>query len=301
MRIADMKTSFLVSVVAGAHCVAIGSAVLIQGCGTTRGPITMPTETPMPPTIATERVVATPVENEIEPEAAVLAPEVKKWTTGKTTTYVIGKGDSLSKIAARYGVTVAEIMTLNNMSNPDKIQSGQKLVLPGEINLENPVIKTTSKKVTTPAAPAGSNAYTVQPGDCLSVIAAKAGVTTKALREANGIKGDNIMVGQSLVIPGGNVIPRTPKAPVVPKNTAVVPEVSLPDVHIVDELPLADLEPENATVPSAAVSLYTVKAGDDILSVVSEHNVSIAELRRVNRLSSDLLVPGQKLVIPTQD
>ena len=119
----------------------------------------MPTERPMPPSITDELPQDIPPVTDVEPAGGTTLPVVKKWTVDKTTTYVIGKGDSLSRIASRYGLTVAEIMTLNNISTPDKIQSGQKLLLPGTINLENPIIKKTStRKATTPKIAAGSNA-----------------------------------------------------------------------------------------------------------------------------------------------
>ncbi len=231
-------------------------------------------------------------------------PEAKTWPVEETTTYVVAKGDTLSQIASRYGVTVAEVMTLNGIGNPNAIRIGQKLVLPGKIDVNKPV------KPTAPASrqpvkklPAGSNAYVVQPGDCLSVIASKADVTTKALREANNLKGDTIFVGQTLAIPGGKPIAikptKAPTKPVVDEPPAGFSVPTLPGT-IEEALPIADLPPEMPTSIESA-TVYTVRAGDDILTVVSEHNVSIADLRRINRLASDLLVPGQKLVIPTQD
>ena len=307
-----MKTSFLVSAVVAAHCVAVGSAFLIQGCGTTRGPVTLPTETPMPPAIEEEIVEADIPVAPVKP--APVVPEAKSWPVEATTTYIVAKGDTLSQIARRYGITVAEVMTLNGIGNPDSIRIGQKLVLPGNVDINKsvkPAVATPKKPAK--KLPAGANAYVVQPGDCLSVIASKAGVTTKALRDANNLKGDTIFVGQTLAIPGGKKISTKPDAtsPVKPAAPPVAPAPSLPmvqeapagfDVPELPEaaLPVADLPPELPT-PTASATVYTVRAGDDILTVASEHNVSIADLRRVNRLASDLLVPGQKLVIPTQD
>ena len=302
-----MKTSFLVSAVVGAHCVAVGSALLIQGCGTTRGPVSMPEEGPMPPSGVTETYtppVAEPVVETPQP-APILVPQAKTWEGDEFTTYVVGKGDTLSHIAKRYGVSIAEIMTLNNIADPNKVRLGQKLMLPGKIDVSKPAkpAKKPAKRARR-ALPAGSNTYVVQPGDCLSVIAAKAGVKTKALKEANGMSDDKIFVGQTLAIPGGKPI-ATPaantkpavKPPVQKPAPAVAPT---PVTAIEEELPMVDLEPEQPE-PSSSATMYAVQAGDDILTVASEHNVSIADLRRVNRLSSDLLVPGQKLVIPTQD
>ena len=44
--------------------------------------------------------------------------------------YAIERGDSLEKIAKSYGTTTAELQKLNNISDPNKVQIGQKIVLP---------------------------------------------------------------------------------------------------------------------------------------------------------------------------
>ncbi|MCY8307070.1 LysM peptidoglycan-binding domain-containing protein, partial [Bacillus spizizenii] len=48
-------------------------------------------------------------------------------TTYSTTTYTVKSGDNLGSIAQRFGMTLSEIQSLNNISNPDKIQVGQVL------------------------------------------------------------------------------------------------------------------------------------------------------------------------------
>ena len=45
----------------------------------------------------------------------------------KTIVYTVKKGDSLSKIANAYGVTVASIVNENKISNPNLIKIGQVL------------------------------------------------------------------------------------------------------------------------------------------------------------------------------
>lgn len=49
--------------------------------------------------------------------------------TGQTT-YVVKPGDTLYKIAARYGVTVSAIVAANNIANPNLILVGQVLIIP---------------------------------------------------------------------------------------------------------------------------------------------------------------------------
>lgn len=230
---------------------------------------------------------------------------MKTWKNDDITSYVVGKGDTMSGIAHRYGLTVAEIMALNSVATPDKIRIGQKLVLPGKFDVSKPVKSSGTSPVTAPV-PAGSNVYVVQSGDCLSVIAHKAGVTTKAIREANNLKGDVIYVGKKLVIPGGKKITvnRNTAAPApTPIRTAPADEISIPvtpPTIINEDIPLPDLAPE-LPVSGGEVQYYTVKPGQTILDVVSEFNVSIADLRSANNLPNDILNPGQKLIIPTKE
>ncbi len=97
--------------------------------------------------------------------------------------YVVQPGDTLFSIARRFGVDMQELARLNNITDPSTIYVGQRLILPQG------------------AVPA-QQLYQVQPGDTLSAIAQRFGVSLQALMEANGITNpDEIYVGQILRIP----------------------------------------------------------------------------------------------------
>ena len=49
---------------------------------------------------------------------------------GPCIVYTIQRGDTLSKIAARYGTTVAVLVELNNIPNKNRIYAGHKLLIP---------------------------------------------------------------------------------------------------------------------------------------------------------------------------
>lgn len=49
---------------------------------------------------------------------------------GPCIVYTIQRGDTLSKIAARYGTTVQTLMELNNLANKRHIYAGHKLLIP---------------------------------------------------------------------------------------------------------------------------------------------------------------------------
>ena len=108
------------------------------------------------------------------------------------TTYTVQRGDNLTEIAARFGTTVAELVRLNNIADPNLIYPGQVLVI-------------RESGGSTP--PSGTTTYTVQRGDTLSEIAERFGTTVSALVMANNIADrDRIYPGQVLVIPAGGCV-----------------------------------------------------------------------------------------------
>ncbi len=296
-----MQKSRVVGLVTGAHVVAFGGLLLSQGCGTTRAPLPRDDEFVMPPTQEQEVVRPVPVEPTRRP--APIPPRVEPRPVTpptETTTYTVAPGDVLSVIASRYDVTVQEIMRINNISNPDMIRVGQRLELPGKIDVDQPREVTPRRETAPRADVARGDRYVVKAGDSLSVIAHRYGVTQQALMRANNISNpDRIQVGQELVIPEGGR--RTPpvavEAPTVtpPEPVRAAPPVTLPRVE--DEESGATMLPPSPSAPSGAQT-YTVEIGDDLISVASEFNVSIVDLRKANNLDSDILVPGHVLIIP---
>ena len=312
-----MRTEMKKLFVAGAF---VGSALLIQGGGTTMAPVELPSEPrPMPPPAGVKPrkpLCPPPGAPGSVPQVTVVKvvpPPVVKPAVVKTTDYVISKGDTLSGIAHRYGVSYADIMDLNKITNPNKIFVGQKIVLPGKVDVSKPVKRSQASGRTSRPIPAGSQVYVVKKGDCLSKIASRAGVKTTSLMDANGLTNkDMIKVGQKLVIPAGHKVAssgsssrsvKSARVSTGAQTTSEPPDVTAPDAGIGD-FPLPDI-PDVAPSPIEPVSTgsqsYVVKDGDNILSVASEFNISIADLREANNLSSDVLSPGQRLVIPTRD
>lgn len=130
-----------------------------------------------------------------------ITPEVTQpqdpGTGGATDTiYFVVAGDTLFGIANRYNTTVGALAQLNGIVNPNRIQVGQRLIVPP-----------TGGAVTPPQAPAPPPApapvtYVVQPGDNLYRISLRFGVSMQRLGEVNGILNANrIYVGQVLIIP----------------------------------------------------------------------------------------------------
>ncbi len=111
-------------------------------------------------------------------------------------------GETLSTIAASYGVNMWDIVSLNGLSNPNFIYVGQWLRIPG---------------CYPPTTPRPYRVHIVRRGETLSMIAARYGVSLWRLARLNGIKNINlIFVGQRLLIPGYYAAPPVPPAPPYP-------------------------------------------------------------------------------------
>ncbi|HEX5351432.1 MAG TPA: LysM peptidoglycan-binding domain-containing protein, partial [Trichococcus sp.] len=104
--------------------------------------------------------------------------------------YTVKAGDTLYRIALEYGVTVRQLVEVNDIAQPRLIRLGQKIVIPKA-----------STAVADSPQPFGMK-YTVVSGDTLSEIALRYGVTVDQLVKTNQINDPNqIYIGQMLMLP----------------------------------------------------------------------------------------------------
>ena len=92
------------------------------------------------------------------------------------------KGDTISKIAAKYGTTYQKLASYNGIANPSIINVGQKIKIPGS----------------------GVRTYTVKAEDSLWAIAASQlgnGARYKEIKTMNGMTSNLIHAGQTLKLP----------------------------------------------------------------------------------------------------
>ena len=330
-----------IRIVAGANLVA--GCLLLQGCGMFGKKPSDQAATTIPE--AGTEPVATQT---VEPVTAV--PEVATAelpSAQSTTPYTVQKGDTISAIAYKFNLRWQDVVAVNPGITPSKLRVGQTIQLPGlvEVSKARHVSATTSKaKVSAPktsapkasaAAPAVSGpgtTYVVTQGDSLSLIAHKHGVKAAALREANGLKSDKIVVGQKLKVPGAKK--GTEAAPVAKKASATAAKTTAPKTTAakstvgaaakpvesapavtpppaVDtttpaatpavETPAVKVETTTAKTPTAAESnaqTYTVKEGEDLYAVAIRWGVSPSDLKSLNNLTSTELKAGTVLKIP---
>jgi lysozyme len=174
-------------------------------------------------------------------------------TTSSDSSYTVQSGDTLSAIAAKYGLSVATLASLNGITNTNFILVGQVLKL-GTVSAN----VTTAASTTTTTSSNNGGSYSVQSGDTLSAIAAANGTTVAALAALNGITNTNLIhVGQSIKLSGNST----------------------------------------ASSSNSNSGNYTVSSGDSLYAIAQANGLSWSELASKNGISSPYIIhPGQSLV-----
>lgn len=230
--------------------------------------------------------------------AAYLANPKSRPYAGYTVHTVRGS-DSLWKISRRYGVPVAIIKRMNNLSS-GVLKKGQQLLVPGggsarDLAEEDGKSKAKTRKL----AQARSN-YVVQDGDTLWSISRTCGVSVASLQQSNGLnKNSKLSVGQKLYIPdqGAQATRKSrQEAQEVQEKLAATKPSKTAQAKAAQ---VAQSQQQAAQAQAKAKSAsYTVREGDTLYSIARRFNVSLAELLRWNSLSNGSTIhAGQELKV----
>jgi membrane-bound lytic murein transglycosylase D len=190
----------------------------------------------------------------------------------KETSWVkhrIGRGETVSSIASKYGVSQYAIFEANNLSRRSKIYAGKTLIVPVPLDGSR-----TSRKKTRHRETAGDNTYIVQRGDNLWDISRSFGTTPNALRRLNYLgNSSRIYVGQVLKLPGSSTGEKSGKKRI-------------------------DHDREAA----GNTQIYFVRKGDTVWDIARTYGTTTATIRRLNGLSrSGRIYVGQKLLVPGRE
>ena len=223
-------------------------------------------------------------EHGIKPEAVEMPIHVD--------TFKINKQLHLKQVAELTGAPLEELKNLNPQYRHDIIPGNSKeyiLRLPytytnAFIEHEDSVYThkydeffnpTTIKKIQD-GADGERIVYVVKNGDYLGRIASRNRCTVAQIKRWNGLKSNNIRVGQRLVIYRGGGGPSTSSSS--SSTAAAAPSSS-----------------SSSTQSSTPTGTYTVKSGDTLSGIATRHGVTVNQLKQWNGLTSNNIRVGQKL------
>lgn len=198
-------------------------------------------------------------------------------------THVVRHGETLRSIAARYGVSVADLRQWNSINTPGvklgarlRIRSGNDDAADADSLMSRAARAAESNELAATDGPEKPRLHTVGHGESATTVAARYAVAVRDIRTWNGLeKGQALKPGQVLAVSG--------------KTTA--------DESTLDAV--AGGVEANTRRPAAKAQVsHTVRAGETLLEIAVRHGVSEEALRKLNKLSTTRLTPGQRLRLP---
>ena len=245
--------------------------------------------------------------------------------------YVVQNGDSLWKIANKYGITVNELKSLNGLTS-NNLTVGQILEVPGRTSSVTYTVKSGDSlwkianmygltvnelknlngltsddlsvgqvlKVSSSNNNSSSNTYTVKSGDSLWKIANMYGITVSELKNLNALTSDNLSIGQVLKIPGSNTSNNTytVKAGDSLWNIANKYGITVNELKSLNGLTNNTLNIGQVLKVPSEGNTYTVKSGDSLWSIANKYGTDVNTLKSLNGLTSNTLMIGQVLNLP---
>jgi len=217
---------------------------------------------------------------------------------GPSSYHVVRRGDTLSRLAARYGTSVAALRRLNNMGTRSVLQVGRKLKLPAAVQ---------SRPVKRPSY------HVVRRGDTLSVLAVRYGISVAALRRLNNMGSKTVLqVGRKLKLPAAvqsqpvkrsayYVVRRgdTLSGLAARYGTSVAALRRLNNMGSKTVLQVGRKLKLPAAVQSQPVkrpSYHVVRRGDTLSALAVRYGMSVARLCRLNGIrKSSVLRVGTKM------
>jgi N-acetylmuramoyl-L-alanine amidase len=237
--------------------------------------------------------------------AMLIAPA----TASAYFSHVIAPGESLSSIAAADGLSVAQLAAANGLSPSSQLILGTSVQIPpqtagfsqvsastssvavpsastgdGDADSDDPSQSVTGSTVAV-STPASSGSYVVQPGDTLSAIAARAGMSVASLAAANGLNLNGLLIsGTALRLSGSPTFVSTSSAsmssaavsqPVGASAQGAVTDPPYPTPERVTASQIGQVAAANGVSPSLAAAVAWQESGfnNDLVSSADARGV----------------------------
>lgn len=241
--------------------------------------------------------------------------------------YEVASGDTLSKIAEKFGVTTTSLKEANNISS-SMIRKGQKLLIPGKIDKKKNIAATVSSDTTRERNVIASKNqdledYTVRQGDTLSEIAERFGTSSDNLIFVNDITGTQLIAGRTIRVPSAGSAGKTRSAEEsfsykIQKGDTLYSLARKYDTKVelikdINGLSSNNLRTGETIVipgdgyvksspePAGEPVVYKIRKGDTLGRIAQKFGVSVQSIRRANNINGNIIRAGSTMLIPSTE
>ena len=180
-------------------------------------------------------------------------------------TYKLQQGETLAAVAERAGMSESFLREVNGIPKGRQVLPNSTLLILSDAGDDISADDADARLRLSPQTTWRRVTYRVRPGDTLSTIARRWHITMKSIVTANRLRSDRLRAGQRLIL----TVPNVERAPI-----------------------------QQASRSTGSRKIHAVSSGETLSSIARRYGVSVSALRTTNRISGNVIRPGQRLRIP---
>ncbi len=181
------------------------------------------------------------------------------------STYKLQQGETLAAVAERAGMSELFLREVNGIPKGRQVLPNSTLLILSDAGDDISADDADARLRLSPQTTWRRVTYRVRPGDTLSTIARRWHITMKSIVTANRLRSDRLRAGQRLIL----TVPNVERAPI-----------------------------QQASRSTGSHKIHAVSSGETLSSIARRYGVSVSALRTTNRISGNVIRPGQRLRIP---
>lgn len=181
------------------------------------------------------------------------------------STYKLQQGETLAAVAERAGMSESFLREVNGIPKGRQVLPNSTLLILSDAGDDISADEADARLRLSPQTTWRRVTYRVRPGDTLSTIARRWHITMKSIVTANRLRSDRLRAGQRLIL----TVPNVERAPI-----------------------------QQASRSTGSHKIHAVSSGETLSSIARRYGVSVSALRTTNRISGNVIRPGQRLRIP---
>lgn len=181
------------------------------------------------------------------------------------STYKLQQGETLAAVAERAGMSESFLREVNGIPKGRQVLPNSTLLILSDAGDDISADDADARLRLSPQTTWRRVTYRVRPGDTLSTIARRWHITVKSIVTANRLRSDRLRAGQRLIL----TVPNVERAPI-----------------------------QQASRSTGSHKIHAVSSGETLSSIARRYGVSVSALRTTNRISGNVIRPGQRLRIP---